>query len=312
MIEKDQVWGSDSVDQTLLSPDGSKILTRSSSSIQIWDAESCQLISIWEVQNSAAIFSPDGEKILVSESHSKGFSWNLRNVTTGKLLRSGRTENRAKFLSFSPDGKEFIEIDDGVISNNMRIRSIEEKGEASLTVTFSRLHELDFFYGLNTAYYSPSGRSVITADRNGWVRLLNPKKGFWSWHSYIKPPSRMYPFTSASLSPDATQVLLTGEYGRVLDRISGKILYEFKHPGWLSRITSASFSPDGNRLISSSNDNTARIWNAETRAHLHTLEGHTDTVHSASFFPDSHRIVTGSKDQPVIVWDPKIRNILEM
>ncbi len=71
------------------------------------------------------------------------------------------------------------------------------------------------------------------------------------------------------------------------------------HTGW---VTSASFSPDGARIVTASDDNTARVWDAATGESLAELTGHTDGVTSASFSPDGARIVTAS-DYTARVWD---------
>ena len=42
------------------------------------------------------------------------------------------------------------------------------------------------------------------------------------------------------------------------------------HSGW---VNSVRFSPDGSRIVSGSDDNTVRIWNAVTGACEVTIEG---------------------------------------
>ena len=79
--------------------------------------------------------------------------------------------------------------------------------------------------------------------------------------------------------------------------------YLFTLEGHTHQVTKASFSPDGLRIVTSSQDNTAKVWNAKTAAELFTLKGHTHWVHSASFSPDGLRIVTASADKTAKVWD---------
>ena len=57
---------------------------------------------------------------------------------------------------------------------------------------------------------------------------------------------------------------------------------------------SASFSPDGSRIVTASDDKTAKVWDANTGAELFSLKGHTGPVHSASFSPDGSRILTAA------------------
>ena len=66
---------------------------------------------------------------------------------------------------------------------------------------------------------------------------------------------------------------------------------------------SAAFSSDGARILTASDDNTARLWDGETGAALAVLEGHQGTVRSAAFSPDGARIVTASSDHTARLWD---------
>ena len=61
---------------------------------------------------------------------------------------------------------------------------------------------------------------------------------------------------------------------------------------------SAAFSPDGSRIVTASDDNTARLWDAKTRSCARSLSGHTDQVVDAAFSPDGARVVTASWTTP--------------
>ena len=51
-------------------------------------------------------------------------------------------------------------------------------------------------------------------------------------------------------------------------------------------VTSAAYSPDGTQIVTASDDQTARIWDAATGQEVRTLSGHTDRVNSAAYSPD--------------------------
>jgi WD40 repeat protein len=68
-------------------------------------------------------------------------------------------------------------------------------------------------------------------------------------------------------------------------------------------VSNASFSPDGVRIVTASDDRTARLWDATTGVEIIALRGHEDVVRSACFSPDGTRIVTASDDGTARLWD---------
>jgi hypothetical protein len=68
-----------------------------------------------------------------------------------------------------------------------------------------------------------------------------------------------------------------------------------------AEIQTAVFSPDGSKILTASNDKTAKLWD---------LKGHTDVVNSVVFSPDGKRILTASDDLTTIIW-PTPESIME-
>ncbi len=72
------------------------------------------------------------------------------------------------------------------------------------------------------------------------------------------------------------------------------------HSKW---VNFCAYSPDGSRIVSASEDNTLKVWDAETGAEVATLAGHSEQVASCAFSPDGSRIVSVSEDNTLKVWD---------
>jgi len=73
--------------------------------------------------------------------------------------------------------------------------------------------------------------------------------------------------------------------------------------GHASDINVITFSRDGRFLISGANDNTAIVWNLETREQHITLADHTAPVTAACFRMDGQQILTGTSDGTATLWD---------
>jgi WD40 repeat protein len=68
-------------------------------------------------------------------------------------------------------------------------------------------------------------------------------------------------------------------------------------------VNSARFSPDGQRVLTASQDNTARLWDAITGKPIGQPMTHEMDVVSAQFSPDGERVLTASEDGSARLWD---------
>jgi WD40 repeat protein/serine/threonine protein kinase len=75
--------------------------------------------------------------------------------------------------------------------------------------------------------------------------------------------------------------------------------------GHTASVMCVAYSPDGQRVLTASEDHTAKVWDANSAKELITLTGHRGAVISAAFSPDGERIVTGSEDHTAKVWDSR-------
>jgi hypothetical protein len=71
-------------------------------------------------------------------------------------------------------------------------------------------------------------------------------------------------------------------------------------------VNAASFSPNGRRVVTASDDATARVWDAESGKPVGEPMRHQGAVTAASFSPDGWRIVTASNDETARVWDAAV------
>ncbi|MFH1998275.1 MAG: hypothetical protein ABIK28_01280, partial [Planctomycetota bacterium] len=67
-------------------------------------------------------------------------------------------------------------------------------------------------------------------------------------------------------------------------------------------LNTATFDPDGKKIVTASEDTTARIWDVETGVVIAKLSGHQDVVRSATFDATGSKVLTASDDGTALVW----------
>lgn len=73
--------------------------------------------------------------------------------------------------------------------------------------------------------------------------------------------------------------------------------------GHEAAVNSAEFDSSGTRIVTASDDGTARVWVAATGEPISTLHGHRGVVLRAAFSPDGSKIGTVSSDRSACLWD---------
>lgn len=71
-----------------------------------------------------------------------------------------------------------------------------------------------------------------------------------------------------------------------------------------ARIRDVVYSHDSTRVVTVSDDHTARLWGVPSGELLVTIEGHKGPVRTAAFSPDDTRLVTAGDDHTARLWNP--------
>ncbi len=73
--------------------------------------------------------------------------------------------------------------------------------------------------------------------------------------------------------------------------------------GHTGAVYSVAYDGEGKRLVTGSEDGTARIWDTITGDELISLRGHRAAVYGVAFSPNGQLVATASADQTVRLWD---------
>ncbi len=82
----------------------------------------------------------------------------------------------------------------------------------------------------------------------------------------------------------------------------------FTYRGHSQDVTSVAWSPDGKRIVSTSYDGTAQVWEPLTGKQFVIFRGHGGVVHDAAWSPDGRRIASCGLGS-VQIWDANTGNV---
>ena len=258
------------------SPDGKTILTGcKDKTARLWDATTGQPIGspiLHPGEVLTVTYSPDGSTIFTTCSDRNTRLWD---ATTHHPIDQPFIREP---LAFSPDGK-------AVISRN---------GDAA------QLYDVDARQPigppmrpqgrLNTAAYSPDGKSVVIGCLDGTAQCWNAVTG--------KPdgePIRGHRLKvwDVAVSPDGRTALTASEdkTARLWDVVTNQpIGLPLVH---LGPVVAVAFSPDGKSFLTASSDTTVRLWDADPGQPFGLLIDHEDLGQAVAFSRDGKSVFTG-------------------
>lgn len=147
--------------------------------------------------------------------------------------------------------------------------------------------------------WSPDGRLLATASRDGTARVFDARSG----RSLLVLPSDGSMVESVAWSPDSSHIATASRdcVVRIWNATSGVPVRLLTGATDIGR--QVAWSPDGRHVAATSKDCVVRVWEAETGSLIHELRGHRDDVWGIAWSPDSTRLASASHDQTAIVWD---------
>lgn len=269
-----------------MAPDGRWILTAAADREPLlWEGASGRLLARLQGHReevTTAQLSRNGQLILTGSADHSARIWD-RTTATLRLTLAGHTESITA-ASFSGDG--------------LRVATASKFGTVKIwdTALGAELDEFQHPDIPSFLYFLPDGVTVVARSEQRFLlrntaqrkNLIEVSKGLWN-------------FLPGSIDP-LGEFLLTESFDTLhlwplLHRPSPREL-----KGHDDHIVAAIFSTDGSRILTGSDDRTARIWDRNTGRTVAVLSGHNGPVSQLAFSADGKRVATGT-DLNVWVWD---------
>lgn len=325
--------------------DEKKIITASLDTVNIWDAVSGNLLYCFkeyiprQSSISAIHFSPDNKYFALLPEYDSVIR--VRDTRTGKLFQTINGLKRPiSFLQFSPNGKMMVtsswrgstsiwnvqtgqlitELDNADARSGSANFSPDEKwvvtpsakGAAVWDATSGKLvQNLNTAGEVYSARFSADGKNIITATYDKALlwdalsgKLLDSLDEYTAWINRL-------PVSQYSADKKLVVALSRRDTTAVILDATGKEL-RWLGKGHTDAVSRATFSINNKYIVTTSENNLVRVWDATTGALLHSLDpplkktqnGYVDELTDIEFSPDEkHLLIKRPHQKKASVWD---------
>ncbi|MBE9100520.1 BTAD domain-containing putative transcriptional regulator [Vacuolonema iberomarrocanum] len=270
------------------SQNGQQLVSEQTSSLNVWDVASGQLIKtlnghkslIWTVASSPT------ENLLVSGSVDADLIvWDLeKSELLHRLIGHTQQINAA---AFSPDGTQIVSAS---VDKTLRIWNFK---------TGEMLNDWPCESEPQCVSFSPNGQHLAIGQYDGTINIWNLQ----TEQIELTFKAHQSQIVSIAFSPCGEYLASGGVDAttKLWDPKTGQLLHITTV--YINSIWRLAFTPDGKYLAVSSNDSTIRLWEMPKKQLFKTLQGYSSWVTTVRFHPKQPLLCSGSGDCKVRLWN---------
>ncbi|KAG0272577.1 hypothetical protein BGZ95_011672, partial [Linnemannia exigua] len=265
------------IESCAVSPDGKTFATG------LWNGDICIYnIATWvkahllhghKQRVESLAFSPSGFQLLSGSGDKTVRLWNCKTGLTDCILENHT--GAVKAVTFSPSGKQMASA-----SDDCTVRLWDAQTGAALFVLEDHT---DCVTGIA---YSPDGNTVVSCSKDELIRMFDTCSGKLSQ----KSQTCYERYECIAYSSDGQKIIVgssIGILGLWKTDVNGPII---KWHGHDLGVSSVQFSPNDEWILSTSGDNTVKLWEAQTDRVANNISPSNDI---AAYSPDGRSLLSG-------------------
>lgn len=268
-------------------------------SISLWDAESGNLLDEFIGHGKwvgTVRFSKCGSLLLTASLDGTAMLWDVESVSCINVFQGHN--GCVNSAEFSNDGKYALSASDDMTIKVWDIGTGEvvQTLQGHSSVVYSAVYSRDEKYILSASF----DKTIKLWDA-GTGTLLRTFKG----HSLLAL-SAIFSFDGSyiiSSSEDTTIRLWDYRFNREEPLIKGSLVGHELSTEYVIGLTCVKFCNNGKSILTSSNDHTIKLWDAETCTQTMNYTEHSDKVLCLAISPDGKHFASASADKTLKLWD---------